>query len=329
MRGLKIVLLIISLAVTIPVCNVAQSQMDSAYGKPVVLIFSNIHSNFSKEGHAEAFELTRAYLGYEYNFNRNFSGAAVLDVADPGTGGLQMTAIIKNAYLKYNNRKFSIRTGVIGTDQYNVQERHWGYRYIFKSFQDEHGFGPSADLGAELEYSPSKVISLDFSVLNGEGYKRIQSDSSLKVTGGITLKPLGGFLLRGYYDHMGTSSSQRTVALFAGYTYNKIKVGLEYNIQKNNKMIKNHDFSGISAYASWKFGSKFSVFSRYDYLWFINPDGEPAPWSLKKDIQLFMSGFDYSPVKGVKLAPVFLTRFTPGKSNSLTSTVSLNIEIRM
>ena len=94
-------------------------------------------------------------------------------------------------------------------------------------------------------------------------------------------------------------------------------------------MIKNHDFSGISAYASWKFAGKFSVFSRYDYLWFLNSDGEPIAWSLNKGIQLFMSGFDYSPVKGVKLAPVFLTRFTPGKSNPFTSTISFNIEIRI
>ena len=216
MRGLKIVLLFITISVTIPVCNDAKSQTDSSYGEPVVLIFSNLHSNFSKDGHAEAFELTRAYLGYEYYFNRNFSGTAVLDVADPGAGGLQMTAIIKNAYLKYSNRKFSIRTGVIGTDQYNVQERQWGYRYILKSFQDEYGFGPSADLGAEMEYSPLKVITLDFSVLNGEGYKRIQSDSALKVTGGITLKPFRGFLLRGYYDQMGTSFSQRNRSSFRG-----------------------------------------------------------------------------------------------------------------
>jgi hypothetical protein len=92
-------------------------------------------------------------------------------------------------------------------------------------------------------------------------------------------------------------------------------------------MVKNHDFTGISAYASCQFAGRFSIFSRYDYLLFLNSDDD-LTWSLNKDVQLFMAGFDYSPVQGVKFAPVFLSSFKPGL-NQVTSTISLNIEIRL
>ncbi len=41
-----------------------------------------------------------------------------------------------------------------------------------------------------------------------------------------------------------------------------------------------------------------------------------------------MAGFDYSPTKGVKLAPTYLGWSPREKSKSFTSTIALNIEIK-
>jgi hypothetical protein len=155
-----------------------------------------------------------------------------------------MTAFIKNAYLQYKNNGFSARLGMIGVDQFNLQEKHWGYRYIYKSFQDEYKFGACADLGAAFEYSPSEIISIDISILNGEGYKKLESDSTLKTTFGLTIRPLRGLELRGYFDRMKKDYAQTSVALFAGYTIDKFKAGTEYNIQKNHGMINQQDLHG-------------------------------------------------------------------------------------
>ena len=236
------------------------------YGKPLVLVFTNVNSTFNKNGNSKAFEITRAYLGYEYFFNKNISSRINLDVGDPGVGKLQMTAFIKNAFVQYKNEGFTARFGMIGVDQYNLQEKQWGYRYIYKSFQDAYNFGPSADLGAGFEYSPAKFISVDFSVLNGEGYKKLQADSTFKTTFGMTLDPFNGLILRGYYDMMKHNYTPNIYALFAGYTYKGFKAGLEYNNQKNNGMLNDHDFSGISVYCSIALADKFSIFARYDYL---------------------------------------------------------------
>ena len=297
------------------------------YGKPLVLIFTNVNSSFSKAEHSKSFELTRAYLGYEYYFSKSISSRINIDIADPGVGKLQMTAFIKNAFVQYKKDGFSARFGMIGVDQFNVQEKQWGYRYIYKSFQDEYNFGPSADLGAALEYSPADFITFDFSFLNGEGYKKIQADSTFKKTLGLTLRPFKGFVLRGYYDIMNHNYNQTSFALFAGYTFKNIRTGIEYNNQKNNGMINNHDFSGISLYTSFILAEKFSIFGRYDNLRSTVPTGETIPWNRNKDGQLFMAGFDYSPTRGVKIAPAYLGWSPYEKSNPYTSTIALNFEI--
>lgn len=309
----------------------AKAQSDNSFmpgGRPLALVFSNVNYSYNKTGNSKAFELTRAYLGYEYFFSKNISSKVNFDVADPGAGKLQMTAFIKNAFIQYKNYNFSARMGMISTDQYSLVEKYWGYRYIYKSFQDAYNFGPSADLGAAIEYSPAKIISFDFSVLNGEGYKRVQLDSTFKTTFGLTLKPIHGFTLRGYYDIMKNGNAQTSIALFAGYTGKIFKAGLEYNIQKNNGMINGNNFSGISVYTSIGLAEKFSLFTRYDFLKSAFPVNSMEPWNNNKDGQLFMTGFDYSPVKGVKIAPTFLGWSPYDKSKYFTSTFALNIEIR-
>lgn len=323
---------IIQTLVTVILALNAQAQPDNSFtpgGKPLVLVFGNVNYSFNKSGNSKAFELTRVYLGYEYSFSKNLSSKVNIDIGDPGAGNFQMTAFIKNAFLQYKNNNFSIRFGMIGVDQFALQEKQWGYRYIYKSFQDAYSFGHSADLGAGFEYSPVKMLSFDFSVLNGEGYKKIQVDSTFKTTFGITIKPFKGFFIRGYYDIMKNDYAQISTSLNAGYTVKNFKAGVEFNKQKKNRMINGHDFSGISAYTSIGFAEKFGFFIRYDHLGSVVPDDATDPWNKSKDGQLFMTGFDYSPAIGVKIAPTYLGWLPYDKTKSLTSTIALNIEIKI
>ena len=306
----------------------ADNNSFTPFGKPLALVFTNVNTSFSKNGNSKAFEFTRAYLGYEYFFSKNISSRINIDVGDPGVGKLQMTAFIKNAYLQYKNNGLSARIGMIGVDQFNIQEKQWGYRYIRKSFQDEFNFGPSADLGVGVEYSPADFISADVSVLNGEGYKRLQSDSTFKTTAGLTIKPFNGLVLRGYIDRMKNNYAQTSYALYAGYSTKEFRAGVEYNIQKNNGMINYHDFSGVSVYTSLNLAEKFSIFTRYDYLWSEVPISGLNPWNYNKDGQLIMGGFDYSPVKGVKIAPTYMGWSPRDISKSFTSTLALHFEIK-
>jgi len=310
------------------ISNGQESSEFTPHFKPLVLIFSNVNTTFNSAGTNKSFELTRAYLGFEYFFSKTLSTRINIDVADPGLGKLQMTAFVKNAYLMYKNKGFSARFGMLSTDQYNLQEKVWGYRYIYKSFQDAYNFGPSADLGAAVEYTPIDFLTFDVSVLNGEGYKSLQRDSTLKETAGLTIRPFKGFVLRGYFDVINHKYNQTSFALFAGYSTPKFRSGIEFNSQMNNLLLDGHDFSGVSVYTAYIIKEKFSVFARYDNLRSVTIQGETDPWNLNKDGQLYMIGFDYSPIKGVKIAPTY-SGWSPRNNTGLfTSTIAINFEIR-
>ncbi len=328
MNHLRVILLLLS----ITGFNYSFGQPDSTFkpaGKPVFLIFSNVHSFFNREGFDPGFEITRLYLGYEYAFTGNLSARANIDIGDPGTGGLEMTAYVKHAYLMYNTHVFSGRIGMISTDQFNLIDKQWGYRYIFKTLQDQYGFGSSADLGMAIEYRPSEIVAFDASVLNGEGYKRLQSDSIFKYTFGITLKPVRGLLLRGYTDFMKKDNLQNSISLFAGYTFESFNTGLEYSIQKNHWMRSGMDLSGVSAFASFRLSKKFSLLARYDQLWSSAMAGLADPWNYDNDGELFMAGFEFAPVKGIRIAPVFTGWLPADNSQIFTSRPGIYFELKL
>lgn len=304
------------------------SDQFTPHGKPQALIFSDVNYTFNKAGDSKAFEVLRAYLGYEYFLSKKLYSRITFDVADPGAGGLQMTALLKFAYLQYNSDKLTARFGMIPTQQFTLQESIWGYRYIAKTFQDAYKLGPSADLGASVEYSPVEFISFDMSILNGEGFKKIQIDSTFKTTFGVTIKPVKGLFLRAYYDVMNDDYTQTSAAFFAGYTINKFKAGFEYNMQKNNEMKNGHDLSGFSVYSSLGVAEKFTVFARYDYLKSGIPDNATEPWNKNKDGQVFLAGFDYTPVKGVKIAPTIAGYSPYVESLNFSTRVGLYFELR-
>lgn len=321
---------LLTIIISVSILN-ATAQEDKSFvpsGKPVFLIFSNVNSSFNENGSDSEFSLERLYLGYEYYFSKSLSGKANIDIGDPGTGSLQMTAYVKNAFLRYESAGFSARMGMIGTDQFNLIEKHWGYRYILKTLQDEHGFGSSADLGAAIGYTPAEFISFDISVLNGEGYKKVQSDSVFKYTAGVTLSPVKGLQLRFYTDLMKKASAQNTISLFAGYTFDDFRVGIEYSRQNNNRMVENHDFSGLSAFASLKIAERYSLVARYDNIWSATDREENDPWNYSRDGQLFMAGVEYSPVNGVKIAPVFTGWIPAHGSKTFTSTPGIYLELK-
>lgn len=297
-------------------------------GKPVMRIYSNYHSTFSDGESASTFELTRVYLGYQHQFSQELSGAIVLDVADPGVGGLEMTAFVKNAYLKYHTGNFTANFGMIATTQFKVQENAWGYRYLYKSLQDEHKYNASADLGVSLAYQFSDVLSADVIVANGEGYKKVQADSTFRTGFGVTLTPTKKLTGRVYYDFISKENTQSSLATFIGYAADKFSVNAEYNHQFNAGFKDGQDLNGVSFYGTWKAASKIKVFARYDQLYSNTVDGAANDWNLGKDGQLYLAGLEFAPVKGVKLSPNF-QGWSPADSNKdFSASVFLNCEIK-
>src|ERR1035437_62800 len=54
-------------------------------GKPIVTIFSDFTNSTTNSKTNNAFEISRAYFGYGYNFSSDFSAKVVFDVANSAT----------------------------------------------------------------------------------------------------------------------------------------------------------------------------------------------------------------------------------------------------
>ena len=273
------------------------------HGKPIVLLFPNFNTEFTNGAAHPEFGLTRAYFGYEHNFSNQFYAKIVMDFGNPKAGDYQMVGFLKNAYIQYTHKNLTAYFGVISTTQFKVSEKIWGYRYIDKTFQDAYKFNSSADLGFNIDYEFTDFLSADFSLINGEGYKRLQSDDYLRPGLGVTVKPIKNITTRLFADYMGGEVKQQSLALFAAYTGSKLIVGAEFNYQKNFGMQKDHDVYGPSVYATIKTAKRINVFVRYDHLKSTILPDKTEPWQLGEDGQLLMGGVEFNPIKGVKISP--------------------------
>jgi hypothetical protein len=285
-------------------------------GKPLALIFTNFHTASSDGETTPEFENTRAYLGYEYNFSKEFYAKVVFDVGDPKDGGgHELSAFLKNAYLQYSKGKFKGYFGMISTTQFKVSEKLWGNRYMMKSYQDEYKFNSSADLGINIDYTFADFISADFSIINGEGYKKIQGDDLLRYGIGTTIKPVKNVIARVFVDQTGDEVKQKSLATLLAFSNGKFTLAGEYNYQSNYKMVDGQNQFGTSFYAWYKPQSNWKIFARYDDLNSDELDGEDEPWNISKDGQLMLAGVEYSPVKGVKITPN-IRFFNPDKMDA-------------
>ena len=297
-------------------------------GKPIVTVFANYHAGLGDANKESGFALDRAYLGYQFSLTEKLSGKVVFDMGSTKVDGadLERVAYIKNAMLSWKTGDFTLDFGLIGLEQFNVQEKFWGYRYIMKSFQDEYKFGSSADMGILGRYKFTKWLSADITISNGEGYKKLNGDNKYRYAVGATLFPVKGLTIRAYYDLASKSSDadglkdQQNLAFFAGYKHKLFSLGGEYNQMFNTKSKEDKDQNGFSVYSTVKLAEKFDAFGRYDKL------ASKDAWS-SADGQLVSIGIQYSPIKQLKIAPNFST-WNPrdGKSSSFAY---LNIEFKL
>ena len=281
----------------------AQETENEPKGKAIVQIYTNFHSGFGVVNDDRGFELDRSYLGYEYNFGKGVSVKGVLDIGQSkNIDDYHHFAYIKNALVKWNKGRFTLQGGMIGMTQFNYQEKFWGYRYIYKSFQDQYKFGSSADLGISASYNFAPWIEADVVIANGEGYKVVQVDDGLLYGLGTTIKPFKGMSLRLYAGLNEGVDDQKDIinyAMFAGYKHKYFSLGVEYNIMRNNRRVDGQHLYGFSMYASGTINSWLDLYARADGL--MSSDD----WNKANDDVAIIAGAQFKLGKYVKIAPNF------------------------
>lgn len=306
-----------------------ESQEFKPGGKPEARVFTSLNTSFSNRDSHTKFDLTRAYLGYTYNFSKALSGRIVYDVADPTVGKLKFTGMLKFAYLRYQTDKLTITGGMIPLPEYDFGDRKWGHRYVYKPFHDEYGFGTSADLGASIAYNIAPWITADLTVMNGEGFKLTESDSTFKIAAGLTLQPLKNFSLRFYFDNMSNDGiSQKTTEIIAAYENKGSVLSVAYNFRRNNGLTEGHDYQGFSINGTLAVKQKIRVFGRYDYLSSVTTGNDPDPWNIMKDGQLILTGIELGLAPGVNISPNFLLLNPADKESPVISRFSISLDLK-
>lgn len=335
----KINLLLLVLVSAISSKSFSQEEVKTEEFKPngnmFGKVYANFHYDFTDKANKTAFELTRAYFGYNHNFTKKVSGVVMMDV---GSNDLSVySAYLKNAFLKWKaTDKLTMTFGLASTKQFSEQEKLWGYRYIAKSFQDQYKFGSSADMGVYADYKVNDYIKFDLSINNGEGYKKAQdADSDYKYGAGLNISPIKGLIIRGYYDIVtiptkgdtitGVKESQSTIAGFIGYKTDKFRVGAEYNMQTNNNSNFGKDLSGVSGYLTVVINKKWEAFGRYDMLLSNKTKSTDLNnWNIGKDGAAIIGGLQFKPTKDVSISANY-QGWTPtqGKEIKINSTTLL------
>jgi hypothetical protein len=328
----------LSLIVLFVMSNLLSAQTtgnsDDAFkpsGKPIVTIFSDFANNMSNSKDNSAFEISRAYFGYGYNFSQNFSGKIIFDVANSAVAGTTspgvsaFTALLKNAYVEYSDKLVKVDLGMVGENMFSLQESIWGKRYLYKSFQDQNGFGNSADLGATLKLQFTPQIGMDFGVFNGEGYKKVQADSTLQVAAGLTVQPIKNLYARVYIDYMDHNVAQHSFNAFLAYKSSTATLAAEYNVQDGHAMVADHNFSGLSLYGTYQTSKIVSVFARFDDLTSKKIGTATTGWNAANDGQTYIAGIEFMPVKGVQISPNFRYMNPALSTKHSTTSIDLNL----
>lgn len=281
-----------------------EAKIEEPEGKVIIQMFENFHTGFGDNKNNIGFELERTYLGYEYNLGKGLSIKGVMDVGKSSdVDDYHRIAYLKNALVQWKTGGLTLNGGLISTTQFNFQEKFWGYRYIMKSFQDEYKFGSSADLGISAAYKFTEWLSADAIIVNGEGYKKIQSNEGFNYGLGVTLTPLKGLQIRLYggLNQKGDAAKEdiANIAAFMGYQCKRFRIGAEYNYMTNTSYNDDADQNGYSVFASVKLTEYADLYARFDDLYSEND------WNVSKDEQAAIIGAQFKLGKYVKVAPNF------------------------
>ncbi len=273
-------------------------------GKVILLSFVNFNYQSLAGETKVGFGLDRTYMGYEYKFNNGIRIKAVIDFGKPSTiDDYNYLAYIKNAFVSWTRKGFTINGGMIQTTQSALQEKIWAKRYIMMVFHDQYKFGSSADLGLSMEYKFADWVKADAIVVNGEGYKKLQKNKGLLYGLGFTFNPTKDLYLRVYADlnNSGLSGESNIYgySALAAYKSEKFTLSGEFNMMQNYKNVKDHNLLGCSVYGSAKAHKLINVYARYDYITSNNK------WNIDNDKQTVIAGFEIIPCKYVKLSPNF------------------------
>ena len=202
-----------------------------------------------------AFQIRRAYLGYDYKFAPNFSAQIVLANEQNYDGGGKNTMYVKYANVKCSNI-FGLKNTDIVLGQYQTAsfatsfgtEPLWAYRSVERTIMDLHNTDGSTDLGASLQgklwsqQAPdstkptfigyyAQIGNNNSATPNASNYKKGRLNlfvAALKQK--LTIGLYGDYVIGQYLPY---KTNNMTMKFYAAYATERFRVGAELFQQTN------------------------------------------------------------------------------------------------
>jgi hypothetical protein len=287
--------------------EIAYSQSPVIQGKPIMQVITDFHLDLNDTSKTTGFGLSRAYFGYNFQTDNNFSGQIILNIGTPEElpkeAAHRRYAFFREASITYAKDRVHVSFGITTTRHFDYLQKFWGKRFIANEFEVRNRYGNIADLGVVLDYRFSDKLSVDLAVTNGEGYSDIQLDNGVKAAAGLTYRPTNQLVFRFYNDLNNNSGVlQYTLSAFAGIDNKWVNFGASFHYKTNMDKVEGHDGWGISSTGSVKLPRSFEIFARYDYSGSITVTGETNPWNYIKDANLVIFGLQKNINANFKLA---------------------------
>jgi hypothetical protein len=304
------------------------SQSGQIVSKPITEIFSDFHMNLSSDT-TTGFGVKRAYLGYNYVYNQNWSGKAIVNIGTPDDlpegSEPRRYAYFKEASFSYTKDKLNVTFGITTTRLFTSQQRFWGKRYLADPIETSGDYGYNSDLGVVADYKFSETVTADLAVMNGEGYNQIQLDNNLRSSAGITITPGKKLVFRLYSDIMKTDNIwQSTFIGFTGFRNDLFNVGVEYIYQTNHDFNSGHDAWGLSGTGAITVLKNTELFLRYDYATSFLLNGEQHRWNYSNDGSFMISGIQYTFNSSLRMSLNYRSTFPSDPANKKYEAIYLN-----
>ena len=283
--------------------------------------FSMLFSSSSISGVAyfeyeDSFALSRTYFTYKNTMSDELSFKFQTDVGrlDSHVDDDRWTVYLKKAHMDWKvNSNMKMSMGMIGMNMFNVQEKTWGHRFLYKSAMDKYKFSASADLGIAFT---QKMGSITGSLLmtNGEGYKESDVDDENKISLQLLYGPAKLNKKDGYNFGIVYSSLEdvTVTGFFGGWASNGLRVGLEQNTEDDNGT----ENALTSIYATYKVNNNLSALVRMDDI-DSNSSGDAE--------EVTMAGLIWTPTKGLDIC---LNRTSVAVNDDTDDTTKLNFQFK-
>ena len=233
-----------------------------------------------------AFNFQRQYFGYGGDISDQVSFKILFDVGRTNKNDgedSRLVAFLKKAQFDYSTSYGKISMGLIGMNTYNIQEKNWGYRFIEKSAIDKYRFSSTADLGIGFSRSITDQLNMSLQIVNGEGFKKPQSDKYHKIAfnstyGERNLVKNSGFNAGVVYTTEQTDNKPNIMtSLFGGFAGMGLRLGGQYNVVRDGQtklvVIDSAGAIGatvelesniISVSANYAVRNNIDIFARFD-----------------------------------------------------------------